>query len=195
MASNDWPELGRSLIELQIARQQDPLSLTVNAIYGSVLGDLGHTDEAIIQIWKTLELNDSFPIAHAAIAHIYLGNGQTEEAIHHYERVFEIVPSTFYAGYLGHAYARAGRRDEARLLLSQLLDRSGRGEYVSAGAIGWIYLGLEEQDEGFSWLAKAVEQRDVFLTIYGILTNKYLIAPFTGDKRFSELRSKAGISF
>jgi adenylate cyclase len=185
----------RSLIELQIARQQDPLSLTINAIYGSVLGDLGHTEEAIIQIRKTFELNDSFPIAHAAIAHIYLGNGQTELAIYHYERVFGIVPTSFYAGYLGHAYARAGREDEARALLSQLLDRAGRGEYISAGAIGWIYLGLDERDEGFSWLEKAVEQRDVFLTIYGILTNKFLSAPYAGDKRFTELRSKAGFSY
>lgn len=142
---------------------------------------------------NALELDPSFPIAHTLLGHIYMGTGRTEEAIRHYERVAEIVPNSFYTGFLGHAYARAGRATDARLLLSDLMARSDRGEYVSPGAIGWILLGLGERDDGFRWLERAAGQRDVFLTIYGVLTNKYLAETFRNDPRFEHIRTIVGL--
>ncbi|CAN5193525.1 hypothetical protein BH23BAC3_BH23BAC3_14120 [soil metagenome] len=177
---------------LQIARNLDPLSLSVNSIYGLLLGELGLLDEAIQHLKDTMELAP-FPVAHAILGHIYMGNGHINEAIKEYEKVFEIVPTSFYAGFLGHAYARAGRIEDSGDMLSVLIDRSGQGEHISPGAIGWIYLGLGNFDEGYVWLEKAVNQRDVFLTIYGMLSNKYLIAPFIEDDRFKALKSNAGL--
>jgi hypothetical protein len=68
-----------------------------------------------------------------------------------------------------------------------------RGEYVSPGAVGWIYLGLGERDEGYRWLERAAEERDVFLTVYAVLTNRYLSAPYRNDPRFQQLRRKIGL--
>lgn len=185
-------KIEESLQELNIARNLDPLSPLINSIYGLLLAELGHVDEAIHHLEETLELA-SHPVANAALGHIYLGQGRMNRAIHQYEIVYEMVPNSYYAGYLGHAYARADRMDDARDLLSVLINRFNRGEYISAGAIGWIYLGLNESDEGYMWLEKAVNEQDVILTIYGILTIKFLSAPYIEDGRFLELRSDAGL--
>ena len=180
--------------QLGRARKLDPLSLPVNALYGSYLGDLGRTDDAIAHLQSTLELDPSFPIAHAVLGHIYLGIGRPRDAVREYERVAEIVPTSFYIGFLGHAYARAGRRADARRLLADLQARDERGEYVSPGAIGWILLGLNERDQGFRWLQQAARERDVFLTVYGVLPNEHLSAPFRDDPRWRRLRASVGLA-
>jgi TolB-like protein/DNA-binding SARP family transcriptional activator len=182
----------QSLQELNIARSLDPLSPLINSIYGLLLGELGHIDEAVHHLEETLELA-SHPVANAALGHIYLGQGRMNQAIHQYETVYKMVPTSFYAGYLGHAYARAGRIDDARELLSGLIARSDQGEYISPGAIGWIHLGLGEPDEGYLWLEEAVSQRDVFLSIYGMLSISFLTTPYVEDDRFMEIRSGAGL--
>jgi predicted Zn-dependent protease len=175
------------------ARELDPLSLPINALYGSFLGDLGRVDEAIAHLKATLELDSAFPITQAALGHIYMGTERHDHALRHYQRVAELVPVSMYAGFLGHGYARAGRRDDARRVLEQLQAQIARGEYVSPGAVGWIYLGLGEPDEGFRWLERAAEERDVFLTVYAVLTNRYLSAPYRNDPRFQQLRRKIGL--
>jgi serine/threonine-protein kinase len=175
------------------ARELDPLSLPINALYGSFLGDLGRVDEAVGHLKATLELDPSFPVTHAMLGHIYMGTGRTGEAIRQYERVAELLPVSMYAGFLGNGYARAGRSEDARRVLEQLKARAGRGEYVSPGAIGWIYLGLGERDEGFRWLERAAEERDVFVTVYGVLANRYLSAPYREDPRFQQIRRKIGL--
>jgi TolB-like protein/DNA-binding SARP family transcriptional activator len=184
----------RSFLELQIARQMDPLSLPVNSIFGSVLGETGRTDEAIRHLQETLELDETFPLAHAVLAHIYLGTGQPDLAVQHYERAYEFVPTSFYAGFLGHALARAGRTDDARDLLASLTGSYEQGGYISAGAIGWVHLGLGQNKEGYEWFGKAVRQRDVFLTIYGVLSNTFLTSPYKNDPGFIQIRSDAGFN-
>ncbi len=181
-----------SIQELEIARNLDPLSLLVNSIYGLLLGEIGQRDEAIQHLKETLELA-SFPVAHAILGHIYIGNGDINEAIDHYEKAYGLAPTSFYTGFLGHAYARAGRIEDSRLLLSELTDRIQLGEYISSGAIGWIHLGLGDFEEGYSWFKKAVNQRDLYLTIYGVLTIRSLSEPFMKDTRFMEIRSAAGL--
>jgi TolB-like protein/DNA-binding SARP family transcriptional activator len=185
-----WDE---AIAQLRRARELDPLSLTANAVFASFLGDLGRTEEAVAHLQGTLELEPSFPIAHAVLGHLYLGTGRGDEAIHHYERVAASVPSSFYAGFLGHAYGRTGRTDDARRVLAELEARAGRGEHVSPGAVGWVLLGLGERDEGFRWLERAARQRDVFLTIYAVLTNRYLSEPYRDDPHFQRLRRSAGL--
>ncbi len=186
-------QLDDAFAQIRHARELDPLSLPINSIYGLILGDLGFADQAVAHLEATLELDPSFPIAHTLLGHIHMGTGRTEEAIRHYERVAEIVSNSFYTGFLGHAYARAGRTSDARLLLSDLMARSERGEYVSPGAIGWILLGLGELDDGFRWLERAAVERDVFLAIYGVLTNKYLAETFQDDPRFDRIRTSIGL--
>jgi adenylate cyclase len=182
-----------ALAELEHARVMDPLALSVNALYGSVLVDLGRFDEGLDVLHAALELDPAHPIAHAVLAHALLGEGRGDEAISHYEAAANAVPNSFYAGFLGHAYARTDRTREARVVLEQLAARARGGAHVSPAAIGLILLGLGEHDEAYRRLHEAAGQRDVFLTVYGVLSNRPLSEPYTHDERFRQLRASVGM--
>jgi adenylate cyclase len=183
-----------ALAELEHARVIDPLALPVNAVYGSVLVDLGRVDEGLDVLHAALELDPAHPIAHAVLAHTLLGEGRWDEAISHYEAAASAVPNSYYGGFLGHAYARAGRNSDARLVLAQLEARAHGGAHVSPAAMGLILLGLGEPDDAYRWLREAARQRDVFLTVYGVLSNRQLSEPYTNDKRFQQLRTSVGMA-
>jgi adenylate cyclase len=185
------PEAAR--VELEHARAIDPLSLPVNAVYGSVLADLGRVGEGVDVLRAALELDPAHPITHAVLGHALLGEGRGEEAIRHYEAAANTVPNSYYAGFLGHAYARAGRTSDARRVLAGLRARAEGGSHVSRGAIGLILLGLGERDEAFRQLHEAALQRDVFLTVYGVLSNRPLSAPYADDARFRQVRASVGL--
>ena len=60
----------------------------------------------------------------------------------------------FYTGLLGNVYARAGKVDEARAILSELEAGRDRG-YVPPHAFAYIYAGLNELDAAFEWQDRA----------------------------------------
>lgn len=188
----DMPEA--ALAELEHARVMDPLALPLNAVYGSILVDLGRVDEGLDVLRAALELDPAHPIAHAVLAHALLGEGRWDEAIAHYQAAENAVPNSYYEGFLGHAYARAGRTNEARLVLAQLEARALAGSHVSPAAIGLILLGLGEPDDAYRRLQEAARQRDVFLTVYGVLSNRPLSAPYINDERFQQVRANVGMS-
>jgi adenylate cyclase len=65
------------------------------------------------------------------------------------------------AGFLGHALAAAGRKDEARGCIEQL-----RVQPISAAFdIARVYTGMRDADEALRWLATAVAQRAVHLIL------------------------------
>jgi adenylate cyclase len=187
-----------ALAELELARVVDPLALPLNALYGSVLVDLGRFDEGVDVLHAALELDPAHPIAHAVLAHALLGAGRGDEAIRHYEAAANVVPNSFYASFLGHAYARTGRIRDARLVLAQLEaaqpEARGDNAHVSPAAIGLILLGLGEHDEAYRRLHEAAGQRDVFLTVYGVLSNRPLSESYADDERFQRLRVSVGLT-
>jgi adenylate cyclase len=176
--------------EADTARRLDPLSLSINVMLASFLADAGHTEDAVARVRATLELDESFPMAHAMLGHMQMGAGQLADAIRSYERAAQVVPTSYYLGFLGHGLARAGRTAEAARMLGSLTARHAAGEHVSPGAIGWILLGLDQRDEAFGWLNRAAENRDPFLTIYGVLSSAQLSAPYRSDPRFETLRRR-----
>ena len=65
---------------------------------------------------------------------------------------------------LGYAYAIAGEKEEARRILDELLSDSRRGPFPAL-PVAQVYIGLGEKDAAFEWLGKAVDQRDLDLTL------------------------------
>ena len=60
---------------------------------------------------------------------------------------------------IGYAWARSGRREDARGMLSELMHGKGWHGRVPPLDFALLYLGLEEYDEALQWLAKACEER------------------------------------
>jgi adenylate cyclase len=183
-----------ALAELEYARVMDPLALTLNALYGSVLVDVGRVDEGLAVLRSALELDPAHPITHAVLGHALLGEGRWEEAITHYRAAENAVPNSYYEGFLGHALARAGRTGDARVLLTRMEAQARGGAHVSPAAMGLILLGLGEHDQAYRRLHEAARQRDVFLTVHGVLSNRPLSAPYASDQRFQQLRRSVGLA-
>jgi hypothetical protein len=87
---------------------------------------------------------------------------------------------------LGHAYAVAGKTDEARGVLSELKALS-RDRYVLPFGIAVIYTGLGEKDEAIDWLEKAYEERNGWM-VY--LREEPRLEPLRSDPRFQDLLAR-----
>src|SRR5439155_37681 len=74
------------------------------------------------------------------------------------EKAKAMEPTPLVIGQLSYAYAKAGRKDEARKLLAELKELSKR-RYVAPYWIAMIHVGLSEKDEAFAWLEKAYQER------------------------------------
>jgi TolB-like protein/Flp pilus assembly protein TadD len=182
--------LEEALAESRIALELDPVSPGVNQFAGRMLYFLRRYDDAIALLRKALVSNPSLGILHQTLGLAYLarpsscGQGLAES-----ERARELMerdPMT--TGQLAYAYAISGRKGEARDLLGEL-EKGSRGS-VRALAVARIYVGLGDRDQAFSWLGKAVDQRDVAL----LLQADPVYDGLRSDPRFSVLLQRVHLS-
>jgi len=172
-----------SLEKINVARQLDPLSLSINFSYGWRLYMARKYDEAAEQLGNTLEMDPSFALAHLVLGETYEQKGDIQRAIVELEKARDTSPDTplMVAG-LGHAYAVANKTPEARAVLNQLLEQSKR-QYVSPFYIALIYAGLGENERAMDWLEKAYADRSnglVFLKVDPELDSLRSNQRFTG---------------
>jgi hypothetical protein len=83
--------------------------------------------------------------------------------------------------------ARGGRTDEARQILAALLDRARR---TNGGAyeVATVFAGLGDNDQAFTWLEKAIDERSVALDVSPIV-----LETLSADPRFNSLRRRMGL--
>ena len=147
-------------------------------------------DEAITYCQKALELNPRFPRCHLWIGQAYVQMGKYEAAVAEIKQAITFSGgNTIHTAALGHAYAMAGKRTEARKAISDL-ERLSKREYVSPYFIAVIYAGLGERDQTFAWLEKAFQERHQFMTLIGV---EPLFDPVRSDPRFADLMRRVGL--
>lgn len=93
-----------------------------------------------------------------------------------------------YLAALGHAYALAGRKDDALQVLRTLLERA-KTSYVSPFDVAVIYTALGDKRAAFAWLDKALAERSTFL-IYAKWEPR--LDPLRSDARFRALLQHIG---
>jgi serine/threonine-protein kinase len=167
-----------ALALLDRARRIDPLSFGESANRAAVLRLARRTAEAEAECRRALELDPNFWRAILGLGLRYEEDGRYDDAISCFERAKELsegIPNAI--GALGHAYALAGRRADARRLLREL-DELAERRYVSPWGRALIYLGLRD-DRVFDWLERSCRERILWVT--------YLAT----DPRFDPLRSDA----
>jgi TolB-like protein/Flp pilus assembly protein TadD len=180
--------LGRhaeALREKKKALAMDPLSVVIRTDLARVYYFSRDYDRALEQYRAALDMDPNFGSAHLWIAQVYEQNGLYEEAISSLKTGARLLSNSTYAlAKLGHGYGLAGRYDEARAVLTQLNALSGK-RYVSPYDIALVHLGLQENDETFMWLQRAVEQRSLWLGYVGVEPQ---LDPLRSDLRFQGLR-------
>jgi tetratricopeptide (TPR) repeat protein len=182
------PALGRfdeAIAEARKARDVDPLALPVNENLGDVLYLARRYDEAIEQLRKTLELDPNYGVAHSTLSKVYEAQGRYEESLE--ERLKGSTPET--VAQLRKVFAASGMKGVWKNRLNVLLERS-KTAYVSPADIALFYTRLNDRDQAFAWLEKAMTERSINFN--------YLVADprfdnLRGDRRLADLLRRVGL--
>ncbi|MFL6304572.1 MAG: TPR end-of-group domain-containing protein [Candidatus Sulfotelmatobacter sp.] len=206
--------------ELKRALALNPSLASVHATYAFYLERMGRTPEGLAEIKRDITLdpvsNRSFMNAgfadyfarryNAALANtqraysiepnpavfyfpfgvIYAEKGDYAKAIQNFQGLGE---QPHALGHLGNLYARMGRAADARAILpkvEQHIEKTGVGRYE----IALVYAGLNEKDQAFAWLEKALASHDKGLTYLKI---DPCLDPLRSDPRFHELLRRVGL--
>jgi TolB-like protein/Tfp pilus assembly protein PilF/tRNA A-37 threonylcarbamoyl transferase component Bud32 len=148
--------------EIDRARHLDPTSFIIS--YNSALlhNWAREYPQAIEEAKKTLEMDPHFEAARINLVIAYTQTGRYAEAL---QEVDALERDDFWFAMRGYILAVSGRRDAARRVLAELMDRAGRGR-VSSYAVAIIHAGLGDKDAAFTWLDKAsVEREDMVLRL------------------------------
>jgi len=183
----DWPGAER---EFKRALELDPNLDLAHMEYGQFLVSLGRYQEGISEVERARELSPLTVVWVKYLGDMYYRSRRYDEALHYCDRAIEMNPN-FAPAYwsrtfpelekgnlasavrdaerandpalLGFVYGLVGKRDDANKILRQLLDQSKKN-YVNPVAIESIYFGLDDKDNGFEWMKKAYEGREIAMT-------------------------------
>lgn len=140
------------------AQALDPLSTRINVDLGMAYLAAGRYAEAIEQENHTLELTPESTTA------VWI-RGLALEQMGHFDKAeadFRTVheawgPDPSILGSLGHLLAVAGKTEEAREVLAELVAQEGEADIAFFAAL--IHAGLNEPEEAIRWLDRAIEAR------------------------------------
>jgi TolB-like protein/Flp pilus assembly protein TadD len=167
--------LGRiqeALQQIRVAEKADPLSAEIqyNLAYG--LTSAGRYDDAAAHCEK---LPAGYEAKSECLGRARLGQGRTREAI-------QVLGATTNRGYLGYAYARAGRREEAEKVAADVSPNPFNQALVFAG--------LGDKD-------RTLEALDRMTVLGPFRVGRALTFPefslLRGDLRVKALRKKVGL--
>jgi tetratricopeptide (TPR) repeat protein len=157
----------QALQEVRLARDLDPLSPIIQTQVGWILGHAGRFSDAIPEYRKALEMEPGYEWAKWQLGGALMSLGDYAGAIQVLQEVLERNRTPTALSGLGHAYARAGRRQEAEKVLGELLALS-RQRYVPPSCFVDVFWGLRDRDKVFEWLEKAYQERSNRLVWLGI---------------------------
>jgi tetratricopeptide (TPR) repeat protein len=168
-----------ALAQARRAVELDPLSefVTVDAAY--LMNNTGHYDDALALSRRLLATYPDNGFLKMQVARALMHRGKVVEAINIIEKMG--APAGM-AGYLGYAYAQAGRRAEAEALAVSNQEWSHR--------LALIYAGLGDKDRTFDALNRMDRDKNPLLESY---TSFPEFAEIRGDPRLAELRRKLGL--
>jgi Flp pilus assembly protein TadD len=166
--------LDEALTEMRLAKRTDPLSPRIHRTLAMVLIYVARYDEAA-------EYCDSAPAAVECLAMVRDGQGRTRETADLLERDPALNRNPQARGMLGYAYARSGRRDEARRMAAQTT-------FPNEQAL--ILAGLGDKDGTFEALGRmaALGPQRV-----GLYLNYPELTLLRGDPRLAALDRRLGL--
>jgi tetratricopeptide (TPR) repeat protein len=161
-------QLGRhdqAIARIARALELDPVDLPTSAIRGWISYFARRYAEAEASLKATVAMDTSFPAAHGFLAMLYITIGRFDEAVAEGElgRTLPIVLSE-----IGMAHGLAGRTEEARAILDQLMQATSPSPY----SVSSVLLGLGENEKVMEWLERGVEER-VFMINFALVNPFY----------------------
>jgi eukaryotic-like serine/threonine-protein kinase len=180
----------QAIEEARRAEDLDPLSLVASTSTANIFFDAKQFDRAIEQCRKVLDLDPSFRWAHHSLGEAYIEKGMFAEGVK--ELALGIDPdrrNPHFVAKLAYGLARSGDTQKARVMAAEL-ERESRQRYVPPSQIAIIYVGLGEKTQALTWLERAYEVRDNWLTS---ITVDQAWRPLGSDPQFRELVRRVGL--
>jgi len=178
-------DLAGGQIELDEAKRLDPLSPLISDHQAVLFLYSDRLDDAVAAAKRTLTLDPNYNYLEPTLARVYREQGKLEDALALYLKAQQGTHEP-NAG-LAIAYARLGRITEAQRMLQQLIDKANRG-YVAGEQIACVFVALDNHDEAFRWLNRAVDEHSG-----NVITIHRELRPLYSDSRFPLLLRRMGI--
>jgi eukaryotic-like serine/threonine-protein kinase len=177
--------------EIRQAVDLDPLSIPLNSYLAGVFYYSREYDRSIDQCRKALELDSNDIELHVCLGLNYEQQSLFAESINSFETARALSGGApLILGVLGGVYAKSGARDKALEILDQLT-AIARENYVAPGAWAMLYIGLNQLDEAFEWVARACDNHD---TIVCYLAVGPTYDPLRFDPRFETMLERIGLA-
>jgi TolB-like protein/DNA-binding winged helix-turn-helix (wHTH) protein/Tfp pilus assembly protein PilF len=185
--------LGRrieAIEHIQRAERLDPLAPQIAIEHSSVLYLAREYDRAVEQARKVLSYEPGFANGYRVLGYELIAVGRCEEGIVRLRRSFDLFGGEAFSDLkLAWGYARCGRADEARLLLSQALEAKGPG-YLEPNAVAYVFVALGDHEHALTWLERAVKERAPYVAEMAV---EPALDPLRSDPRFVRLLKKVGL--
>jgi TolB-like protein/DNA-binding winged helix-turn-helix (wHTH) protein/tetratricopeptide (TPR) repeat protein len=183
-----------AIAEIRKAEELDPLFPPLRADVGTVYSCAGRNEEAIEQLRNATELNPDYDVPYSALGFAYLRKGMYPEAVANVEKALSLEREDRYIGLhkvdLAYVYAVAGRKKEARKMLSELEQQEANGRNLGSLGLYPFYFALGEKDRALAWMDKAYnEKSEALLYLRCWPEFDRLLA----DPRFAKLVRRVGI--
>jgi TolB-like protein/DNA-binding winged helix-turn-helix (wHTH) protein/Tfp pilus assembly protein PilF len=173
--------------EMRRAFELDPLSPIINANIGFCYFVARRYDDAIAHWRNVLEMHRNYRLLHGYMASAYIAKEMYVEGVAEIQKGLGLSgagPSEM--AILAHTYARMGRTEDARALLSKLV----RDGTVPAYYMSLAYVGLGDHDRAFEWLEKAYREHSGPINE---LNADPMFDPLRADPRFTALLRRMGL--
>jgi adenylate cyclase len=178
-----------AFVEIERARQLDPLSLIIAADKGAILYFSRDYDRAIQQLRAVLDIEPNFPRAHL-LDFAYVQKGMFAEALDDVDKWRRINDTPWSWMMLSYAYGRSGDKARARVTLRQL-QQLNRRRPVDLAPLFVAYIGIGDKETALVWLEKAYLQHSPALTALKV---DPIYDPLRSDPRFQDLLRRIGLA-
>jgi tetratricopeptide (TPR) repeat protein len=152
--------------------------------------DRNQTEDAVAAATAAIQLKRNYGRSYVARGSAYEGKGLYSEAVEQYRVALAIdkldrraLPS------LGYLLARTGRKQEASVVLQQLLDMNARIRNC-AFQVAVVYTGLGDHERALDWLERAYATRQMHVPFMGV---EYRFQPLRQHPRFRAILSRVGL--
>ena len=179
-----------SIVETEYCLRLNPTSLLLNQAAAWNYLACGYPEMAEALARRTIELFPDSLQLHLVLGWAAWSQGRGKEAAAVFEKALRISREALSVSFLGHVYARTGRRDEAMRLLEELDTLSSEGK-ASPIALVVLYAGLGDADAAFEWLETAFRLRDDLVWLF---TKFPGLDPIRSDPRFADLVHRIGVA-
>jgi adenylate cyclase len=191
--------LDEALIEARKAVELDPLSTPANQAMALVLYYQRDYDSAIAQLKRIREFDPNNRGTSYLMGLCYIEKSQFDHAIEEFNKSLDLSKgkADLSLSYLGLAYARSGRVQEAMNILNDFKEISLRAPtavnhpFVPALMMAWLTAGLGDKNQTIDLLERAYEEGDL-MSLQDLKVSPVWDS-IRSDQRFESLLKKIGL--